>query len=101
MSAERITYVLYQLSSAVSTGRQLLGTIESVRPYELWQTLKLSDPQILYRKHIQELGYSTYAVVEFSLSMIAQKVNDLIRNIDDLVGVTTFDVVDEAYDEVE
>ncbi|KAH0036148.1 hypothetical protein KCU78_g1930, partial [Aureobasidium melanogenum] len=101
-SAEKITSVLYQLSSAVTTGRQLPGALEDIKPYELWRTLEQSDPQILQSKHIRELGYSTYAVVEVLSNVIAHKINDLSRNIEDLVGVTCFDtMVDEAFDEVE
>jgi hypothetical protein len=94
-SAQKITSVLYQASGAMTTGRQLPSTPEPVRPYELWWTLQQNDPQILHARHVPELGYSTYAVVDVLSGVIASKTNELIRCIEQLVGVTTFDV-DEA-----
>lgn len=91
-SAQRLASVLYQASGAMSTGRQLPSTPELVRPYELWRTLKQHDPQILHARHVPDLGYSTYAVVEVLSGVIACKTNELLQSIEQLVGVTTFDV---------
>jgi len=83
---------LYQVSGAMSTGRQLPSMPEPARPYELWRTLQKYDPQILDARHVSDLGYSTYAVVEVLSGVIASKTNELVRSIEQLVGVTTFDV---------
>jgi len=93
-SAQKIASVLYQVSGAMSTGRQLPSLPEPARPYELWRTLQKYDPQILDARHVPELGYSTYAVVEVLSGAIAFKSNELIRSIEQLVGVTTFDIDD-------
>lgn len=100
-SAQMIASALYQASSAMSTGRQLPNTPEPVRPYELWRTLQQYDPQILHARHVPELGYSTYAVVEVLSGVIACKTNELVKSIEQLVGVTTFDVDDPEEDAFE
>jgi len=94
-SAQKIASILYQLSGAMSTGRQLPSLPEPARPYELWRTLQEYDPQILDARHVPELGYSTYAVVEVLSGVIACKTNELVRSIEQLVGVTTFDIDDD------
>ncbi|KAI5203696.1 hypothetical protein E4T39_04007 [Aureobasidium subglaciale] len=99
--AQKISFLLYQLSNALSTGRQLPGLVEVVKPYELWQNLELVDPQILHRRHVQDICYSTYAVVEILSGVIADRVNELSRDIEFLVGVTSFDIMVDASDEVE
>jgi hypothetical protein len=94
-SAQKLASILYQLSGAMSTGRQLSSLPEPARPYELWRTLQEYDPQILDARHVPELGYSTYAVVEVLSGVIACKTNELVRSIEQLVGVTTFDIDDD------
>jgi hypothetical protein len=102
-SAEKITSTLYQLSNAVSTGRQLPAATQAIRPYRLWRTLQQFDPDILQGTHVQDLGYSTYAVVEVLSGVIAAKVNEMSKSIEGLVGLTSFDgiVDDDADDEAE
>ncbi|KAI5194524.1 hypothetical protein E4T38_09536 [Aureobasidium subglaciale] len=99
--AQKISCVLYQLSDALSTGRQLPGPVDAVKPYELWQNLEQFDPQILHRRHVRELGYSTYAVVELLSGVVANSVNELSRDVEFLVGVTHFDIMADGYDEAE
>ncbi|RGP69893.1 hypothetical protein FLONG3_7649 [Fusarium longipes] len=93
---ERITVVLYQLSGVVATGQPLPRKIEPGKSYELSKRLSRLDPAILDITHIQDLGYSTFAVVETISSMINHQVNVLAQNIEDLVGITHFDI-DEMY----
>jgi hypothetical protein len=101
-SAEKITSTLYKLSNAVSTGRQLPVATEAIRPYRLWRTLQQFDPEILQSTHVQDLGYSTYAVVEVLSGVIAAKVNEISKSIEDLVGLTSFDsIIDDTDDKVE
>ncbi|KAF4954349.1 hypothetical protein FSARC_12162 [Fusarium sarcochroum] len=92
MLEERITVVLYQLSDAVATGHPLPRRIEPGKSYQLSQRLAQLDPSILDIGHIQDLGYSTYAVVEMISNMINHRVNILTQSIENLVGITYFDV---------
>lgn len=93
---ERITVVLYQLSGAVATGQPLPTRIEPGKLYQLSKRLSQLDPAILDIRHIQDLGYSTYAVVEMISNMINHRVNVLTQSIENLVGITYFDV-DKMY----
>ncbi|KAJ4257963.1 hypothetical protein NW762_008100 [Fusarium torreyae] len=93
---ERITVVLYQLSGAVATGHPLSRKIEPGKSYQLSQRLGQLDPAILDVGHIQDLGYSTYTVVEMISNMINHRVNSLTQSIENLVGITYFDV-DKMY----
>ncbi|CZR56399.1 uncharacterized protein PAC_06287 [Phialocephala subalpina] len=90
----RITSILSQLSAAVSTGRALPTRIESIKPYQLSQRLQVMDPEVLHLKHIQELGYSAYAVMEILSSMITKNLDVLVDSIESLVGVVSFDYED-------
>jgi hypothetical protein len=88
---EKITSILSQLSAAVSTGRSLPTKIEPPKPYQLSQKLRELDPEVLHIKHIQELGYSAYAVMEIISSMITYNLDVLVTSIESLVGVVSFD----------
>ncbi|OBT43669.1 hypothetical protein VE00_05184 [Pseudogymnoascus sp. WSF 3629] len=88
---EKITSILSQLSAAVSTGRALPAKIEPTKPYQLSQKLRELDPEVLHIKHIQELGYSAYSVMEIISSMIIYNLDILVTSIESLVGVVNFD----------
>jgi hypothetical protein len=90
----KITSVLSQLSAAVSTGRALPTNIESIKPYRLSQRLRALDPEVLHIKHVQELGYSAYAVMEIISSMITYNLDILVDSIESLVGIVSFDYED-------
>lgn len=87
-AAQKVTSALYQVSNAVSTGRQLASMPEPLRAYELWRTLERHDPQVLNAKHLQDFEYSNYAVIEILSGAVACKGNDLLTSIEQLVGVT-------------
>ncbi|RDW58136.1 hypothetical protein BP6252_13547 [Coleophoma cylindrospora] len=96
---ERITSILGQLSAAVAGGRALSMRIETSKPYQLSEKLRRLDPEILDVKHMQELGYSAYAVMEIISSMITHNLNVLVVSIESLVGIVAFDfgVIDENW----
>jgi hypothetical protein len=75
----------------VATGRALPAKIEPAKPYELSQRLRELDPEVLHIKHIQELGYSAYSVMEIISSMITYNLDILVTSIESLVGVVSFD----------
>lgn len=91
-AAQQITSALYQVSAAIATGRQLPNKPQPVRAYELWRTLQRKDPRILDARHVRDFEYSTYAVVEVLSGAVAAKVNELLESVEELVGVTRFDV---------
>lgn len=87
----RITSILCQLSAAVHTGRALPPMMESSMPYQLSERLRELDPDVLRIKHMHELGYSAYAVMEIISSMITHNLDELTESVKRLVGVVNFD----------
>lgn len=90
---ERITSILCQLSAAVSTGRSLPPRMELPKPYQLSERLRELDSDVLSIKHMQDRGYSAYAVMEIISSMITYKLDVLVTSVESLVGVISFDFV--------
>ena len=88
---EKITSILFQLSAAVATGRALPPGLEAPKPYQLSEKLRDLDPDVLHIKHMQDVGYSAYAVMEIISSMITHKISVLVTTIEKLVGVVNFD----------
>lgn len=83
----------------MSTGRALPAKIEPTKPYQLSQKLRELDPEVLHIKHIQELGYSAYSVMEIISSMIIYNLDILVTSIESLVGVVSFDF-EEMHEEM-
>lgn len=66
-------------------------------PYQLSERLRELDPEVLQIKHMHELGYSAYAVMEIISSMITHNLDELTVSIKRLVGVVNFDF--EGFDD--
>ena len=90
---QAITAVLCQLSAAVSTGRPLPPGIKTPQPYQISKNLRKLDPQILHSNHVEDLGYSVFAVMEIVSGMISYKLDELVATVEQLVGVTDFEVM--------
>lgn len=97
VTEERLTSVLCQLSAAVSTGRPLPSRTELPKAYHLSDKLRQLDPEILRVKHMQEVGYSAYAVMEIISNMITHNANILVTQTEGLVGVIDFSNLDMKY----
>lgn len=95
---EGITLILCQLSAAVSTGRPLPPKMQTPRPYLLSEKLRRLDPEVLHIKHMHEIGYSAYAVMEIISSMIIYKLDILVATIEQLVGVINFELLEQDLD---
>jgi hypothetical protein len=93
MTEEKITSILFQLSAAVATGRALSPGLEGPKPYQLSSKLRELDPDVLHIKHMEDVGYSAYAVMEIISSMIIFKISVLVRTLEKLVGVVNFDFI--------
>jgi hypothetical protein len=96
---EKLTSVLCQLSAAVSTGRSLPPRMEMPKAYQLSEKLRELDPDVLSIKHMQDAGYSAYAVMEVISSMITHNLDGLVTRVESLVGVISFDFGDLDVDD--
>jgi hypothetical protein len=67
------------------------------KAYHLSERLRQLDPDILSIKHMQEAGYSAYAVMEIMSNMITHNLDVLVTRIESLVGVINFSNLDTDY----
>jgi hypothetical protein len=82
---------LYSLFSAsVRTGSALPPYIQLPEPYNLSRRLEALDKGILDSRHVQEPGYSAYAVMQVCSSLVMDDLARLVDNVKDLVGETDF-----------
>jgi hypothetical protein len=65
--------------------------MELPKAYHLSEKLRGLDPDILSIKHMQDAGYSAYAVMEIISSMIIHDLDVLVTSTESLVGVISFD----------
>jgi hypothetical protein len=70
-------------------------------PYQLSRRLEQLNHGILSSKHIEEPGYSAYAVMQVASSLINDDLRRLVENVRGLVGEVDFsfkiaDVADES-----
>ena len=94
---KRVTAILCQLSAALSTGRPLPRRMEMPKAYQLSENLRKLDPNVLRVKHIQEAGYSAFAVMEIISHMIIHNLDTLVLQVESLVGVINFSNLDTNY----
>ena len=85
-----ITSVLSLLSASVIQGSALPPYIQLPQPYQLSQRLEKLDKGILDSRHVEEPGYSAYAVMQVCSSLISDDLRRLVEHVKDLVGETDF-----------
>jgi hypothetical protein len=73
--------------------------MEMPKAYQLSEKLRELDPDVLSIKHMQDAGYSAYAVMEVISSMITHNLDGLVTRVESLVGVISFDFGDLGGDD--
>ncbi|RDW94776.1 hypothetical protein BP5796_00539 [Coleophoma crateriformis] len=89
-TSHQVTSVLSLLSASVRTGMALPPYLQHPQPYDLSLRLMKLDKGILDARHVQEPGYSAYAVMQVASSLITDDLSTLIEHVKDLVGETDF-----------
>jgi hypothetical protein len=89
-TSHSITSILSLLSASVKTGSALPPYIQLPEPYNLSRRLEALDKGILDSRHVQEPGYSAYAVMQVCSSLVFDDLARLVDNVKDLVGETDF-----------
>lgn len=91
-TAHQITSILSMLSASVSQGTALPPHIETMlpKPYMLSRRLEQLDRGILDAKHVEELGYSAYAVMQVASALIVDDLERLVGEVRELVGEVDF-----------
>lgn len=76
-TSHQITSTLSLLSASVKQGIALPPYIQLPQPYDLSRRLEELDKGILDAKHVEEPGYSAYAVIQVASSLIMDDLNKL------------------------
>jgi len=85
-----ITSTLSLLSASVTQGSALPPYIALPQPYDLSRRLEALDDGILDSRHVEEPGYSAYAVLQVASSLVVDDLCRLVELVKDLVGETDF-----------
>lgn len=89
-TSHAITSILSLLSASVTQGSALPPFIQLPEPYDLSRRLEALDKGILDVRHVEEPGYSAYAVLQVCSSLVTDDLARLVDHVKDLVGETDF-----------
>ncbi|KAK2629287.1 hypothetical protein QTJ16_000107 [Diplocarpon rosae] len=89
-TSHSITSVLSMLSASVTQGTALPPYIQLPEHYNLSRRLEKLDKGILDVRHVEEPGYSAYAVLQVCSSLVTDDLRRLVEDVKDLVGETDF-----------
>ena len=89
-TSHNITSILSLLSASVSQGSALPPYIQLPEPYNLSRRLEKLDKGILDVRHVEEPGYSAYAVLQVCSSLVTDDLRRLVEDVKELVGETDF-----------
>jgi hypothetical protein len=93
-TSHQITSTLSLLSASVSQGSALPPYMQLPEPFQLSKRLEKLDKGILDSRHVQEPGYSAYAVLQVASTLIRDDIEKLVENVKDLVGEVYFNFED-------
>ena len=79
VTSHSITTLLSLVSASVANGQALPPYLEPPHPYNLLETLERQDKEILSISHIEEPGYSAFAVMEVASNMISDDLAKLLK----------------------
>ncbi|RDL39937.1 Uncharacterized protein BP5553_04277 [Venustampulla echinocandica] len=89
-TSHSVTSVLSMLSASVKQGSALPPYIQHPEPFNLTKRLEALNSGILDARHVEELGYSAYAVMQVASSLVSDDLERLVDDVRDLVGETDF-----------
>jgi hypothetical protein len=92
-----ITSILSLLSASVKQGSALPPYLQLPQPFNLSKRLAALDSGILDARHVEEPGYSAYAVLQIASNLVTDDLERLVESVKHLVGETDFSFkVDES-----
>jgi len=89
-TSHSITSTLTLLSGSVTQGSALPPYMHMPEPYHLSRRLESLDRGILDIRHVEEPGYSAYAVMQVTSSLIHDDLKKLVLLVKELVGEVDF-----------
>jgi hypothetical protein len=84
------TSTLALLSASVTQGSALPPYMQLPETYGLSRRLEKLDKGILDAKHVEEPGYSAYAVMQVASSLVTDDLKRLVEDVKSLVGEVDF-----------
>ena len=99
-TSHSVTSLLAIISGAIASGKPLPPYLKAPDSYHIGEMLSSLDEDILSTKHVCEPGYSAFAVMQVSTTMLAEDMAGLLADTKRLVGEAEFnlDVVQEDYE---
>ena len=100
LTSHNVTSLLAILSGAIGSGKPLPPYLRAPERYHIGEMITTLDAGILSTQHVCEPGYSAFAVLQVSTTMLAEDLADLLADAKKLVGEADFelDVVQEDYE---
>ncbi len=100
LTSHNVTSLLAILSGAISSGKPLPPYLRAPERCHIGEMLTTLDAGIMNTQHVCEPGYSAFAVLQVSTTMLAEDLADLLADAKKLVGEADFelDVVQEDYE---
>ncbi|KIW73346.1 hypothetical protein PV04_01476 [Phialophora macrospora] len=100
LTSHSVTSLLAILSGAIGSGKPLPPYLRAPERFHIGEMLSSLDSHILSTKHVCEPGYSAFAVMQVSTTMLSEDLADLLAETKRLVGEAEFnlDVVAEDYE---
>lgn len=90
-TSHSITSTLSLLSASVTQGSALPPYLVLPEPYNLSKRLEALDPGVLDARHVEEPGYSAYAVMQVASGLVTDDLMRLVDHVRELVGETDFE----------
>ncbi|KAH8668209.1 hypothetical protein BGZ60DRAFT_377054 [Tricladium varicosporioides] len=89
-TSHTVTSILSMLSASVRMGSALPPYMQLPEPYNLNKRLEALDSGILDARHVEEPGYSAYAVMQVTSGLMMDDLRRLVDSVRELVGETDF-----------
>ena len=100
LTSQAVTSLLAIISGAIRSAKPLPPYLKAPLSFHIGEMLTSLDSEILSTKNVCEPGYSAFAVMQVSTTMLSEDLADLLADTKKLVGEAEFnlDVVHEDYE---
>ncbi|KAJ9607321.1 hypothetical protein H2200_008394 [Cladophialophora chaetospira] len=98
LTSHSVTSLLAILSGAIGSGKPLPPYLKAPPSFRIGEMLSSLDSDILSTKHVCQPGYSAFAVMQVSTTMLSEDLADLLRDTKMLVGEAEFNLDIEDYE---
>jgi hypothetical protein len=101
LTSQEVTSLLSIVAAAISTGKPIPPYLKAPRSIQLGQLLDSMDNDILSTRHVLEPGYSAFAVMQVSSTMLRDDLEGLLEETKNLVGEAKFNIDGTVVEDLE